>query len=94
VQEEIQRQLLGSRYSIVEDSKALAGMTPAQIQEILASGTYQDLVAALGKHADVAVLGEVSTAERSNSLQMYPGTDGGDVTPIARPACPGMSTSR
>ncbi|HSQ75335.1 MAG TPA: hypothetical protein VLT13_07245 [Bacteroidota bacterium] len=72
VQEQIQRQLLGSRYSIVEDSKALSGLTPGRIQEVLASGEYNELVAALGKHADVAILGEVSTAQRSNPFpQMY-----------------------
>jgi len=72
VQEQIQRQLLGSRYSIVEDSKALSGLTPGRIQEVLASGEYNELVAALGKHADVAILGEVSTSQRSNPFpQMY-----------------------
>jgi hypothetical protein len=61
-----------SRYSIVEDSRALSGLTPGRIQEVLASGEYNELVAALGKHADVAILGEVSTAQRSNPFpQMY-----------------------
>jgi len=72
VQEEIQKQLLGSRYTIVEDSKALSGLTPARVQQVLASGEYNELVAAVGKVADIAVLGEVSTSERSNPFpQMY-----------------------
>jgi hypothetical protein len=66
VQEEIQKQLLAGRYRIVEDSKALAGMTAAQIQQVLSAGTYNDLVSAVGKHADIAILGEVTTTARSN----------------------------
>jgi len=95
VQEQIQRQLLGSRYSIVEDSKALSGLTPGRIQEVLASGEYNELVAALGKHADVAILGEVSTAQRSNPFpQMYFSSGRAIVRVIdCRRACSwGMST--
>ncbi|MCC6397912.1 MAG: LPP20 family lipoprotein [Bacteroidetes bacterium] len=75
VQEEIQRRLLGGRYTIVEDSKALAGLTPAQIQDLLATASYNDLVTSVGKSADVAIVGEVSTVERSNPYpQMYFGS--------------------
>ncbi len=75
VQEGIQKQLLGNRYSIVDDSRALAGMSTSEIQGILESGSYNDIVAAVGKHADIAILGEVSTAERSNPYpQMYFGS--------------------
>jgi hypothetical protein len=72
VQEEVQRGLLGSQYSILDESKALGGMTPEQIHAALTSGDYGPIMAAIGKHADIAIVGEATTAERSNPFpQMY-----------------------
>ena len=72
VQEAIQKGLLGSQYSILDDSQALENMTEEQIHGALASGDYRSILATVRKRADVVIVGEASAAERSNPFpQMY-----------------------
>ncbi len=72
VQQEIQKRLIGSRFRIVEDSKGLAALNAARIQEALSSGSYNAITAAVAKQADVLILGEASSSERGNPFpQMF-----------------------
>lgn len=72
VQEAIQKSLLGSQYSILDDSEALENMSEEQIHGALTSGDYRSILATVRKRADVVIVGEASAAERSNPFpQMY-----------------------
>lgn len=72
VQEAIQKGLLGSQYSILDDSEALENMSEEQIHGALTSGDYRSILATVRKRADVVIVGEASAAERSNPFpQMY-----------------------
>lgn len=72
VQEEIHKSLIDSEYSILDDSRALDGMSSDQVRGILSSGEYGPILAAVGKHADVAIIGEASAEARGNPYpQIY-----------------------
>jgi len=68
VQEEIQKRLLGDRYTIVEESKIYGAVSRAKIDEAVSSGNYDVVVRALAPVADVIVVGTVSTRERGNPM--------------------------
>jgi len=72
VQEEIQKRLLGDRYTIMEESKMYSTIPRAKIEDAVSSGNYDAVVRALAPLADVIVIGSVSTRERGNPMpQMF-----------------------
>ncbi len=72
VQEEVQKGLLESQYAILDDSHALGEMSTEKIHTALSTGDYRPVLATVGKRADVIIVGEATTAERSNPFpQMY-----------------------
>jgi hypothetical protein len=72
VQEEIQKRLLGDRYTIIEESKVYGAVSRAKIDDAVSSGNYDAVVRALAPVADVIVVGSVSTRERGNPMpQMF-----------------------
>jgi hypothetical protein len=72
VEEEVQKGLLGGQYTILDDSHALGDLPIEKIHGALSSGDYRPILATIGKRADVVIVGEATTAERSNPFpQMY-----------------------
>jgi hypothetical protein len=72
VEEAVQKGLLENQYSILDDSHALGDMSTEKIHAALTSGDYRPILATVGKRADVVIVGEATTAERSNPFpQMY-----------------------
>ncbi len=72
VQEQIQRLLVGGRYTVIEDSKVLRLVPEQQLTQAITSGDYHAVTGALGKIAEIAVIGQVEATERSNPMpQMY-----------------------
>jgi len=66
VQEEIQKKLLGDRYTIVEESRMLKQVAEDKLNSAVRSGNFEPVVSRLAGTADVIVVGFVSTAERAN----------------------------
>lgn len=66
VQEEIQKSLIGDRYTLVEESRVFRTLPEEKMNSAIRSGNFDPVVQALAKIADVVVVGLVSTKERSN----------------------------
>lgn len=66
VQEEIQKKLIGDRYSIVEESKISDVYPPAKLNGAVEAGNFDVAVQALSPLSDFVVVGIVNTKERSN----------------------------
>lgn len=72
VQEQIQRLLVGGRYTVVEDSKVLRLISETQLTQAITSGDYHMVSGALGKIAEIAVIGQVEATQRNNPMaQIY-----------------------
>ena len=72
VQEEIQRLLVGSRYTVVEDSKVLRLVNEGQLTGAITSGDYHAVAGPLGKIAEIAIIGQVTASERNSPVpQIY-----------------------
>jgi hypothetical protein len=71
-QEEIQRLLVGSRYTVMEDSKVLRLVNEGQLTAAITSGDYHAVAGPLGKIADIAIIGQVTASERNSPMaQIY-----------------------
>jgi hypothetical protein len=68
VQEQIQRLLVGGRYTVVEDSKVFRVVSEGQLTQAIATGDYHTVSIALGKIAEIAVIGEVQATQRNNPM--------------------------
>jgi hypothetical protein len=66
VQEEIQKQLLGEKYTILEESQVLQAVPEEKLSAAAQSGDFHTVVAGLSRIADVVVVGLVSTEQRTN----------------------------
>lgn len=66
VQEEIQKKLIGERYTIVEESKVSDVYPPAKLNGALEAGNFDAVVEALSSLSDFVIVGIVNTKERSN----------------------------
>jgi hypothetical protein len=66
VQEEIQKQLLQDRYTILEESQVLQAVPEEKMNAAAKSGDFHSVVAGLSHIADVVVVGLVSTEQRTN----------------------------
>jgi hypothetical protein len=66
VQEQIQKLLVGSRYTVVEDSKVLRIVTEDQLTQAITSGDYHAVAVPLGKIAEIAVIGQVEATQRNS----------------------------
>jgi hypothetical protein len=75
VQEEIQRLLVGGRYTVIEDSKVLRLVSEGQLTGAITSGDYHAVAGPLGKIAEIAIIGQVAASERNNPMpQIYFGS--------------------
>lgn len=68
VQEQIQRLLVGGRYTVVEDSRVLRLVSEAQLNQAITSGDYHTVSTALGNIAEIAVIGQVEATQRNNPM--------------------------
>jgi hypothetical protein len=68
VQEQIQRLLVGGRYTVIEDSKVLRLVPETQLTQAITSGDYHAVAGSLGKIAEIAVIGQVEATERNNPI--------------------------
>ena len=66
VQEEIQKQLLSDRYTILEESQVLQRVSEDKLSSAAQSGDFHSVVTELSRIADVIVVGVVSTEQRTN----------------------------
>jgi hypothetical protein len=72
VQEQIQRLLVGGRYTVIEESKVLRLVSETQLNQAITSGDYHAVAVALGKIAEIAVIGQVEATQRNNPVpQIY-----------------------
>jgi hypothetical protein len=71
-QEEIQKSLLDSRYTVIEESKITASVPEATVTGAISSANYHDVTRLLAPIADVVILGQVTAEERSSPYpQMF-----------------------
>ncbi|MEK7250252.1 MAG: hypothetical protein AAB209_07510 [Bacteroidota bacterium] len=66
LQEEIQTQLIGGRYALVEESKVFGIIPQSTLNGAIESGDFDVVVKSLASIADVVIVGSASTKERSN----------------------------
>jgi len=71
-QEEIQKSLLDSRYTVIEESKITGSVPEATVAGAISSANYHDVTRLLAPIADVVILGQVTAEERSSPYpQMF-----------------------
>jgi hypothetical protein len=68
VQEQIQRLLVGSRYTVVEDSKVLRLVSEGQLTQAITSGDYHAVTGLLGRIAEIAIIGQVEATQRNSPM--------------------------
>jgi hypothetical protein len=71
-QEEIQKSLLDSRYTVIEESKITGSVPEASVTGAIASANYHEVTRLVAPIADVVILGQVTAEERGSPYpQMF-----------------------
>ncbi|MBI3111887.1 MAG: LPP20 family lipoprotein [Ignavibacteriales bacterium] len=66
VQEELQKRLIGERYTIVEESQIFRKIPAKELSRAVEGGNFDPVISAVSDIADFVVVGIVMTKERSN----------------------------